>query len=73
MSSFHKLALLGAAGATIVVSVLFAGSLAGTAASEFTVVHVPFANPTHQCAEQHARSRAEPDLSCLGRPAARQP
>jgi len=73
MSSFQKFVLLGAAGATIVVSVLFAGSLGATATSEFTVVQVPFANQTHQCAEQRARPRAEPDLGCRGRPEARQP
>jgi hypothetical protein len=73
MSSFYELALLSAAGATIVVSILFAGSLAATAPSELTVVHLPLANPTHRCAEQHARPRAEPDFGCLGRPAARQP
>jgi hypothetical protein len=73
MSSFHSLALLGAAGATIVGSVLFAGSLAADASSEFTVVHAPLANWAHLCAEQNARPRAEPDLGCLVRPAAFHP
>jgi hypothetical protein len=73
MSSFQKFVLLGAAGATIVVSFLFARLLAETASSEFTVVHVPFANLTHQCAEQRDLARAEPDLGCLGLPATRQP
>jgi hypothetical protein len=73
MSSFHKLALLGAAGATIAVSILFAASLAGTASSELTVVPAQFVNPTQVCAEQHAGPRAEPDLGCPGRPAAGQP
>jgi hypothetical protein len=73
MSSFHKLALLGAAGATIVVSILFTASLAGNASSEFNVVPVQFANPTHRCAEQQAAPRAESDPGCPGRPSAPQP
>jgi hypothetical protein len=73
MSAFHKLALLGAAGATIVVSIMFAASLAGTGSSEFTVVPVQFVNPSHRCAEQKAGPRAEPDLGCPARPADRQP
>jgi hypothetical protein len=73
MSSFHKLALLGAAGATIIMSILFAESLAGTASSEFTVVPAQFATPTHRCAEHLADPRAEPAVDCPGQPAARQP
>jgi hypothetical protein len=73
MSTFHKLALLGAAGATIAVSILFTASLAGNASSEFNVVPVQFANPTQRCAEQRAAPRAEPDPGCSGRPAAPQP
>jgi len=72
MSSFHKLALLGAAGATIVVSILFAESLAGSASSEFTVVPAQLATPT-QCAETHVGPPAETDPGCPGRPADRQP
>jgi len=45
MSSFHKFALLGAAGATITVSALVAGQLAATASSGLSVGNVAFANP----------------------------
>ena len=72
MSSFHKLALLGAAGATIVVSVLFAGSLSRAASPEVTVVPAQFATTAHRCPEQPADPRAEPDSGCPGRPAAGQ-
>jgi hypothetical protein len=48
------------------VSVLVAGSLAATASSEFTVVNVPFANPTHRWAAQRARPRAEPSPVAWG-------
>jgi hypothetical protein len=73
MSSFHKLVFLGVAGATIVVSILFAESLAGHDSSELTVVPAQFATPAHRCTEQRADPRAEPDLGCPGRPAAGQP
>jgi len=73
MRSFHKLALLGAAGATIVVSILFAGSLAGNASAEFTIVPAQLTTPTHRCTEQRAYPRAEPDPGCPGRPTAGQP
>jgi hypothetical protein len=45
MSSFHKFALLGAAGATITVSALVAGQLAATASSGLSVGDVVSANP----------------------------
>ena len=45
MSSFHKFALLGAAGATITVSALVAGQLAATASSGLSVGNVALANP----------------------------
>jgi hypothetical protein len=45
MSSFHKFALAGAAGATITVSALVAGQLAATASSGLSVGNVAFANP----------------------------
>jgi len=45
MSSFHKVALLGAAGATLTATALVAGSLAATASSGFSVGSVPLANP----------------------------
>jgi hypothetical protein len=45
MSSFHKFALLGAAGATITVSALVAGQLAATASSGLSVGDVALANP----------------------------
>lgn len=45
MSSFHKFALLGAAGATITVSALVAGQLAATASSGLNVGNVSFASP----------------------------
>jgi len=45
MSSFHKFALLGAAGATITVSALVAGQLAATASSGLSVGNVASANP----------------------------
>ena len=45
MSSFHKFALVGAAGATITVSALVAGQLAATASSGLNVGDVAFANP----------------------------
>jgi len=47
MSSFHKFALLGVAGATITVSALVVGQLAATASSglEVGVGNVPLANP----------------------------
>jgi len=73
MITFHKLALLGAAGATIAVSILFTASLAGNASSEFNVVPVQFANPTPRCAEQHAAPRAQSDPGCPGRPVVPQP
>jgi sugar lactone lactonase YvrE len=45
MSSFHKFAILGAAGVTITVSALVAGQLAATASSGLSIGNVPFANP----------------------------
>ena len=45
MSSFHKIALFGAAGATLAVSALVAGSVAATASSGFGVGNVASANP----------------------------
>jgi hypothetical protein len=45
MSSFHKVALLGAAGATITVSALVAGQLAATASSGLSIGNVAQANP----------------------------
>jgi len=45
MSSFHKVALLGAAGVTITVSALVAGQLAATASSGLSIGNVASANP----------------------------
>ncbi|HYO19653.1 MAG TPA: hypothetical protein VES02_13425, partial [Dermatophilaceae bacterium] len=45
MSSFHKFSLLGAAGATVTVSALVAGSMAATASSGLSIGNVAVANP----------------------------
>jgi Bacterial protein of unknown function (DUF839) len=45
MSSFHKVALLGAAGATITVAALVAGQLTATATSGLSIGNVAQANP----------------------------
>src|SRR5665647_533258 len=45
MSSFHKIARFGAAGATLAVSTLVVGSAVATASSGFSVGNVATANP----------------------------
>gem|GEM_PF-6644083 len=50
MSSFHKFALLGVAGATITVSALVVGQLAATASSGLEVGSGTCRSPTHASA-----------------------